>query len=223
MRVLKVAFVIVCLLAAAVLIIFYAFPQQTSSFFYTVIHLHQAPAAASAPLAVRTDSTPAPPAASPAPPAASPEPPAPRGAAAGYLRNSEPLQMKGLTPSAQVVCRGVTYEKCYSLADYSFVAVPDLGHNAAGGLIEFNLQGNKQALEYGFGFDDNHPSDPGGKKIAEIRVIADGQVIDGPIQSTPSEAPLFRSIAVPGVFKLMLLVTVTDTDLHPLIIDPVVR
>jgi hypothetical protein len=217
---LKLILALVGIASVAVSASYVFFPEQTRNFFFTVINYNQTPTAA--PSAAPASSL----AASPQVAQPPPPPPAPAplpGAAAGYLRESEPIQIKGLTSIAQVVCRGTSYEKSYSLDSFYVVKVPDTGRGESGGLVEFNIQGNKQVLEYGFGFDDNHPSDPAGRGYAEIRVIADGKEIDGPIQTQPTEAPAFRSVPLPGVFKLMFIVTVNYTDLHPVIIDPVVK
>lgn len=203
MRAVNVIAAVLGLVVAGGLLAYFVFPQQVQNLFLTRISVTQAAGSRATPPA-----TPAPGFAPTPPPAA---PALTRGTASGYLRASEPIQSKQLAAAPPVVCRGVTYEKAYLVED------------GYGALIEFNIQGDKQQLDYGFGYADDHPTDPNEKHKAILQVIADGQVIDGPLELRPSEPPIFRSVAVGGVFKLMFKIEGNDYKLRPLLIDPSVK
>jgi hypothetical protein len=132
-----------------------------------------------------------------------------------YLRTFEPLQVtEGITETEAIVVRGLNYDFAYS-----FESTPP-GEQ----YLEFNLNRNWSELHFGFGFDDNHPSDPEAKWAIELTIQADGKQIYGPQRITPVDKPIFSRIDVAGVTRVTFVSKRIGTrnPFKPSLLDPFV-
>jgi hypothetical protein len=113
-----------------------------------------------------------------------------------YLLGLEPIQLSdGVSPRQQIVVRGKQFDMCYV-----FETRPPQEQ-----YLEFNLGGQWERLDFGFGFDDGHPSDPEERWAIELEIKGDGKVLLGPRDFKPVDEPLFTTVPLEGVNRLVFV------------------
>lgn len=111
-----------------------------------------------------------------------------------YLRGLTPVQLSdgvGQAGGAQV--RGKRYDLCYRFE----TRLPEEQY------LEFNLEGNWNSLDFGFGFTDTEPSDPSGKLAIVLEIKLDGAVAYASALLKPTDKPVFTTLPVAGVNRVL--------------------
>jgi len=138
------------------------------------------------------------------------------GADYAYLRGLEPIQISdGVTPLEGVTVRGLRYDLGYQFES----RLPQEQY------LEFNIGAQWTDLNFGFGFDDGHPSDPEDKWAIDLEIQGDGKILFGPQRFKPTSEPVFTSIDVSRVNRLTFISRRVghSNPFAPVLLDPFLK
>ncbi|MCH7472921.1 NPCBM/NEW2 domain-containing protein [bacterium] len=133
-----------------------------------------------------------------------------------YLRTMQPIQIsKGVAEVKRATVRGLSYGFCYR-----FETTPPQEQH-----LEMNLGGRWGELHFGFGFDDQDPYDPERDTSIQFEILADGEQVFFHESLTPNDKPIFASIPVAGVNRVLFTSRRIgyNNAYSPVLIDPFVK
>jgi hypothetical protein len=138
------------------------------------------------------------------------------GAGYAYLCSMTPVQTSdGVAAAEGITVRGKRYDQCYR-----FETRPP-----AEQYLEYSLAAKWDTLDFGFGFTDTEPSDPSGKLAIVLEIQLDGKPVYTSPELRPTDKPLFTSLPVTGVNRL--LIVVRRVGMHnlfgPVLLDPFLK
>lgn len=136
-----------------------------------------------------------------------------KGSGYAYLRSLVPAQMSdGVDMNNSATVRTHRYEIGYKFET----------RDVEKQYLEFSLQDAWDELHFGFGFDDNSPSDPEGKLKIELTVLVDGNPAYVSSQISPNDEPVFTSVNVRGARRVIFEVRRIGYNnlFTPLLLDP---
>jgi hypothetical protein len=141
----------------------------------------------------------------------------------GYLYNFEPIEAESVKRESDVVVRGQRFNYCFRGMNNDWITGE--GFN----FIEFNIGGNKKKFDFGFGFDDDHPTQLNSSSYAQLSIFGDGERLADPMRLRTTDLPVFDSISIEGIVKLKLVIEYGRyeqgergrlLELHPVILNP---
>lgn len=138
------------------------------------------------------------------------------GAGYSYLRNMTPIQIsEGVGQTDGITVRGKRYDLCYR-----FETPPPSEQ-----YLEYNLGAKWDTLEFGFGFTDAEPSDPSGKWAIVLEIQLDGKPAYTSPELKPTDKPLFMSLPVTGMNRLLIVVRRIGMQnlFGPILLDPFLK
>lgn len=138
------------------------------------------------------------------------------GAGYAYLQSMKPIQMSdGVGQADGISVRGKRYDLCYR-----FETRPP-GEQ----YLEYNLGAKWDTLEFGFGFTDTEPSDPSGKWAIVLEIQLDGKPAYTSPELRPTDKPLFMSLPVTGVNRMLIVVRRVGMQnlFGPILLDPFLK
>jgi hypothetical protein len=138
------------------------------------------------------------------------------GAGYTYLRASAPIQMsEGVDLAEAVSVRAKSYDFCYR-----FETRPPQEQ-----YLEFNIGGKWDTLDFGFGFSDSEPSEAKGEHAIIFEVQLDGKVAYTSPELRPVDKPIFTTIPVTGVNRVMFMVRRMgyNNTFAPILLDPFLK
>lgn len=133
-----------------------------------------------------------------------------------YLRAAAPIQMsEGVDLAEGVTVNGKLYDFCYR-----FETRPPQEQ-----YLEFNIAGSWDTLHFGFAFSDSEPSEAKGEHAIVFQVQLDGKEAYISPELRPVDEPIFTSIPVAGVKRVLFCVKRIGYNnvFAPVLLDPFLR